>query len=165
MRPTDPTESAYTRAVESAWSRLRGRPVVLSPRDFELVASWRRSGVPLSVVLEILDHEARRRGGNPRSLGSVGPAVREAARGSLADITFDRYLDRYDTWDEETRLTEGRLLLRVDPQCVGRLVSELLSPSRSRQAGPRQSRIHIGKCRDGSLKRPCPRWPRREPGV
>jgi hypothetical protein len=74
-----PTESAYARAVESAWSRLRGRPVVLSPREFELVAGWRRAGVPLSVVLEVLDHEARRRGGNPRSLGAVAPAVREAA--------------------------------------------------------------------------------------
>jgi hypothetical protein len=74
-----PTESAYARAVESAWARLRGRPVVLSPREFELVAGWRRAGVPLNVVLEVLDHEARRRGGNPRSLGAVAPAVREAA--------------------------------------------------------------------------------------
>ena len=79
MSAAGPTESAYARAVESAWSRLRGRPVVLSPREFELVAGWRRGGVPLSVVLEVLDHEARRRGGNPRSLGAVAPAVREAA--------------------------------------------------------------------------------------
>ena len=59
--------------------------------------------------------------------------VREAARECLADITFDRYLERYDSWDEETRIEEGRLLLRVDPHCIGRLVLELQSPSRSRQ--------------------------------
>ena len=87
MSAAGPTESAYARAVESAWSRLRGRPVVLSPREFELVAGWRRAGVPLSVVLEVLDHEARRRGGNPRSLGAVAPAVREAALAVAAGRT------------------------------------------------------------------------------
>ena len=79
MTPAPPSESAYARAVESAWSRLRGRPVVLSPREFELVAAWRRDGVPLRVVLEVLDHEGRRRGGAAKSLRAVASAVREAA--------------------------------------------------------------------------------------
>lgn len=60
-------------------------------------------------------------------------SVREAARECLADITFDRYLSRYDQWDEESRLVEGRLCLRVDSQSVGRLVEELQCSSRSRQ--------------------------------
>ena len=79
MSPAAPSESAYARAVESAWSRLRGRPVVLSPREFELVAGWRRDGVPLRIVLEVLDHEGRRRGGTAKSLRAVASAVREAA--------------------------------------------------------------------------------------
>jgi hypothetical protein len=66
-------------------------------------------------------------------LQSPQPAVRQAARESLADITFQRYLEMYDDWDEETRLREGRLLLRIDSHCVGQLVAELLSTSRSRQ--------------------------------
>lgn len=66
-------------------------------------------------------------------LGVPQAVVREAARESLADVTFDRYLEQYDQWNEEARIVEGRLLLRVDPQCIGRLVSELQSNSRSRQ--------------------------------
>lgn len=61
------------------------------------------------------------------------PALREAARESLADITFDRFLSAYDQWDEETRLSEGQLALQVDPQFIGKLVMELLSPSRTHQ--------------------------------
>ena len=66
-------------------------------------------------------------------LDAPQPALREAARECLADITFDRYWSGYDEWDEEARYGEGDLTLRVDPQFVGKLVSELLSPSRSHQ--------------------------------
>jgi len=77
-----PGERAYARAIETAWSRMKGRPVVLSPREFELVASWRRDGIPLRVVLEVLNDEARRAGGRrePRSMGLLAAAVREAGR-------------------------------------------------------------------------------------
>jgi hypothetical protein len=74
------SERAYARAIEAAWSRMKGRPVVLSPREFELVASWRREGISLAVVLEVLHDEARRAGGRrePRSLGVLAKSVREA---------------------------------------------------------------------------------------
>lgn len=74
------SERTYARAIEGAWTRLTGRPVVLSPREFELVAGWCRDGIPLRVVLEVLDHEGRRSGGRrePRSLRFLAAAVREA---------------------------------------------------------------------------------------
>ncbi len=66
-------------------------------------------------------------------LESPQPVVREAARQSLADITFDRFLGSYDQWDDETRLAEGELTLQADGNFVGKLVTELLSKSRSHQ--------------------------------
>ena len=74
------TEKAYVRAVEDAWSRVRGRAVVLSPREFELVAGWRRRGISLALVLEALAHQTRRasRRGGSRSLAALSPAVEAA---------------------------------------------------------------------------------------
>jgi hypothetical protein len=72
------TERGYLRAVEGAWSKLRGRAVVLSPREFETVSRWYRRGVPLAIVLEALAHQAGR-----RSLTFAAPAV-EAAWDAVA---------------------------------------------------------------------------------
>ena len=74
---------AYARAVEEALGRARGRPSVLSPRDWARVADWCARGVPLPLVLEALDEVAsqlRRRGGEVRGLGLVAPAVEESWR-------------------------------------------------------------------------------------
>jgi hypothetical protein len=72
-------ERRYFRAVEEAWSRLRARPTVLSPRDFEIVDGWRRRGIPLGVVLEVFDHAAKRRVAvGRRSLAYLASAVEEA---------------------------------------------------------------------------------------
>ena len=77
MTPTTRAEERrYVRAIEAAWSRLQGRPVVISERDFELVDGWRKRGIPLAMVLEILrDLELRRGGRAPRSLAYLQPAV------------------------------------------------------------------------------------------
>jgi hypothetical protein len=66
-------------------------------------------------------------------LESPHAVVREAASVSLSDITFDRYLDAFDGWNDEMRLAEGLLVMQVDPKLAGRLVQELQSSSRSRQ--------------------------------
>jgi hypothetical protein len=80
------TERGYLRAVEGAWSKLSGRAVVLSPREFEMVSRWYRRGVPLAIVLEALTHQTGRsagRGRGVRSLTFAGPAV-EAAWDAVA---------------------------------------------------------------------------------
>jgi hypothetical protein len=74
---------AYARALENALSRIRERPVVLSPRDWSLVVDWHRREIPLAVVLEVLDEAASRSrsrtsGAGPRSLAYIAPAVEEA---------------------------------------------------------------------------------------
>ncbi|HEV8241134.1 MAG TPA: hypothetical protein VGS57_17345 [Thermoanaerobaculia bacterium] len=52
--PSD-EEVAYFRAVEDAFVRLRGAPLLLSPADFLVAARWRREGVPLSLVVATLE--------------------------------------------------------------------------------------------------------------
>ena len=77
----------YARAVEEALNRARGRPAVLSPRDWARVADWSARGVPLSVVLEALEETAarlRHRGNALRGLALVAPAVEETWR-AIAD--------------------------------------------------------------------------------
>lgn len=69
----------YIRAVESAWSKLLGRPAVVSPREFEAIDSWRRRGVPLSIVIEVIGDAGKRRSAHPpKALTSLSRAVDEA---------------------------------------------------------------------------------------
>lgn len=81
----------YIRAVESAWSKLLGRPAVISPREFEAIEGWRRRGVPLSIVLEIIGAAGKRRVAHPpKALTSLSRAVDEAwsvvAAGRTAEL-------------------------------------------------------------------------------
>jgi hypothetical protein len=65
--------------VEDAWSKMAGRPVVVSPREFEAIDGWRRRGIPLAVVLETFHAASRKRSGRlPRSLTALSPAVEQA---------------------------------------------------------------------------------------
>jgi hypothetical protein len=87
-------DRSYIRAVEAAWSRLVGRAVVVSPREFEAIDGWRRRGIPLTIVLEALAALGKRRSGHPpRSLTALGPAIDEAfavvASGRVATTVTD----------------------------------------------------------------------------
>jgi len=69
----------YVRAVEAAWSRLLGRPALVSPREFEAIDAWRRRGIPLTVVLEVIAAAGKRRsGGAPKALTALAHAVEDA---------------------------------------------------------------------------------------
>jgi hypothetical protein len=84
----DPT--AYFRAVEEAFVRLRGAPLLLSPADFRVAAGWHRDGVPLPLVLASLEEvfaRRRERGAKGRinSLSYCAPAV-DAAWQELREL-------------------------------------------------------------------------------
>jgi hypothetical protein len=69
----------YIRAVESAWSKVLGRPAVISPREFEAIDAWRRRGIPLAVVLEVIADSGRRGSGRaPKALTALARAVEES---------------------------------------------------------------------------------------
>ncbi|HZN55029.1 MAG TPA: hypothetical protein VFB67_06865 [Candidatus Polarisedimenticolaceae bacterium] len=115
---TDATdERHYVRAVESAWAAARGRGGMLSRRDFELVSAWRRRGIPLSVVLEVLDDRRRRAHTAPASLTRVAAAVDEAwaavASGRSAPAREARVeeVPHEDRWEDAfARAPEGSAL-------------------------------------------------------
>lgn len=48
-------EVTYFRAIEEAFVRLRGAPLLLSPADFLVAARWHREGVPLSLVMATVE--------------------------------------------------------------------------------------------------------------
>ena len=51
MSGTDEADEYY-RAIEEEFNRLRGAPMLLSPRDWALIGEWREAGVPLRVALQ-----------------------------------------------------------------------------------------------------------------
>ena len=72
-------ERRYVRAVEAAWSKLLGRQAVVSPREFETIDAWRRRGIPLTVVLEVIANAGKRRSGRgSQAITALAKAVFEA---------------------------------------------------------------------------------------
>ena len=101
-------ERHYVRAVEAAWSQRLGRPAVVSPREFEAISSWRRRGIPLNVVCEVIAAAGKRRSGRaPHALTALTHAVLEAwevvAAGRAALNVTDALPARSDArraWEE-----------------------------------------------------------------
>jgi len=56
-----PDERAFFQEVEAHFIRLRGRPLLLSPRELARVAGWQREGIPLQVVLRGIDRYFEKR--------------------------------------------------------------------------------------------------------
>ena len=72
----------------------------------------------------------------PHLIGMVDSphaVIREAARESLSEFTFKRFLASFDMLDEEVQRTTGNLVKKVDPQTVPLLHEELKSRVRSRR--------------------------------
>jgi hypothetical protein len=83
-------EIAYYRSVEDLFASLRGVPHVLSPRDFQLLRTWWREGVPFVAVTagleEVFAHHRERGETDPVvSLSYCRHAVRRHAK-RLADM-------------------------------------------------------------------------------
>lgn len=72
----------YVRRIESFWSQLVEAPVVVSVREFALIAEWHARGIPLELILETIEEAVRRRREKkrppPRSLAYLRQVVEEA---------------------------------------------------------------------------------------
>ena len=77
----NPEEADYFRTIEERFCALRGSAMLLSPRDWNLIAGWWGERVPLSLILEALEEVflARRRRddepGRVNSLAYVRPEI------------------------------------------------------------------------------------------
>ena len=70
--PVAPEE--YYRAIEEEFLRRRGAPMLLSPRDWTLIAEWQSAGVPLRVALQGIANvfdAFQRRGPGHRRINSL----------------------------------------------------------------------------------------------
>jgi HEAT repeat protein len=59
--------------------------------------------------------------------------VRRAARASLDEFTFDRFLAAFDALDDEVRASTGTLVKKVDRQTIPQLKAEMQSQVRARR--------------------------------
>jgi hypothetical protein len=87
----DEDELAYYRAVEDHFAALRGTPFLFSSKDFALLRSWWREGVPLAAVLggigEIWERRRERDADPVSSLAYCRHAVaRQAKRLAAARV-------------------------------------------------------------------------------
>jgi hypothetical protein len=91
MSAPDDDELAFYRAVEDHFAALRGTPFFFSPKDFALLRSWWRQGVPLAAVLagigEIWERRRERDADPVSSLAYCRHAVaRQAKRLAAARV-------------------------------------------------------------------------------
>ena len=92
-------------------------PVVQST----VILQLRRRGIPsvLARLVEMLE--------SPHSM------VRQAARKSLAEFSFKRYLAAFDILDEEVRQSTGQLVKKVDSHTIPLLQAEFRARARTRR--------------------------------
>ena len=83
----DPERAKYLRIIERRFLELRGRGLMLSPRDVMLVESWRQREIPTRVILGALEDGARRFWDGrphgtplPASLAYFAPHIDDATR-------------------------------------------------------------------------------------
>lgn len=86
-----------------------------------IVLQLRRRGIPgiLSRLVELLE--------SPHSI------VRQAARKSLSEFSFKRFLGAFDMLDDDVRRNTGLLVRKADPQTIPLLTAELRSKMRTRR--------------------------------
>jgi hypothetical protein len=75
-------ERAYLEQVEDVFRHIRGKPIVLSPVEFECVIGWCRRQVPLHLVLRVIESLGgralrTRSGSQPRSILYFQEAVED----------------------------------------------------------------------------------------
>jgi hypothetical protein len=68
-----------------------------------------------------------------KMVDSPHAVVRKAARESLSEFSFRRYLAAFEMLDEQVRQNTGRLVRKIDPHTVPLLREELHSPMRTRR--------------------------------
>ncbi|HYO24158.1 MAG TPA: HEAT repeat domain-containing protein [Lacipirellulaceae bacterium] len=66
-------------------------------------------------------------------VASPFPQVQAAARESLAEFSFENYMARYETLDNESRRSTGALVALIDMQAIDSLKLEMASPVRRRR--------------------------------
>jgi hypothetical protein len=126
---------AYFTAIEEAFSRRRGAPLLLSPRDWGLIAGWQSRGVPLRIVLQGIENcfdTFERKAPGARRINSLGYCRQEVL--SLFEIYLGLHAGA--TGPTEGSSTAAPSAARVVARHLGRLAR------RVKEAMPHASAAH-----------------------
>jgi hypothetical protein len=119
----DEVRAQYLKVVEARFVALRGRGWMLSPRDVALVDGWRQQGLPVRVVLRVLEEgmmrfrETHPRGASlPSTLAYFDQQMLDAAsvrRSKLLDFSVKETQGASAESDQEHQENVARLLDRI----------------------------------------------------
>ncbi len=119
-------ERRYFRTIEERFGALRGTHLLLSPRDWALIASWWSDEVPIAIVLEAMEDvfAARRTAGTTarpvNSLAYVRSEVEHRARLRREMVAVRRgEAEDSQRLRREIRLHLGRLARRLASAATG----------------------------------------------
>ncbi len=110
MRSTDvdtagsAEDQAYFQTLEAAFLRLRGSGTLLAADDWQLASAWRRSGVPLDLVIATMER------------GFARQRERRSRRG-ISSLRYFRAAVAA-AWDERRQLQAGGARLEERPPAV-----------------------------------------------
>ncbi|MFQ5527205.1 MAG: hypothetical protein ACE5GX_13200 [Thermoanaerobaculia bacterium] len=111
-------DHSYFRALEDAFVRLRGAPLLLSPADWQVAKEWRRQGIPLELAIRVLERIFERQESAEKRTGIRSLRYfRKAVEGSwlrIVEMGGDpKEADSAEPIDVEERLTRLVTALRL----------------------------------------------------
>lgn len=99
--PGDAADQAYFRELEAAFLALRGTATLLSPEDWHVARDWRRLGIPIDLVVSVMESLFERQ------------RERKSRRGISSLRYFRAAVDA--AWDERSALSAGAGGPHADP--------------------------------------------------
>lgn len=115
--PPSAEEHHYFQAIEANFLRLRGKAVLLSASDWQIAQGWYRAGVPLEVVLQVMEllfERSRSRKGRAISALRYFKAAVEAAWEEVEALSAGSRRDRLEPVRVDERLRRLTEALPVD---------------------------------------------------
>ena len=118
--PLDPATSddhAFFQSLEEAFLRLRGKSTLLSATDWQVAQGWHRAGIPIEVVVQVMESLfARARERRRRTISSLSyfKAAVEAAWEEVAALSTGGRRDRLEPIRVEARLHRLAAALGAD---------------------------------------------------
>jgi len=99
--PGSAEDQVYFRALEEAFLSLRGHATLLAPEDWQVAAGWRRSGIPVELVVNVMS----------------ALFARQRERKSKRGISSLRYFRAAveAAWDERLNLLAGGAIIPPPP--------------------------------------------------
>jgi len=98
--PVTPEDHGYFRALEETFLRLRGKATLLSAADWQVAQGWHRAGIPIEVVIPVME--------------SLFERARERRKRTISSLTYFKAAVE-SAWEEVQGLSAGGRKERLEP--------------------------------------------------